>query len=55
MQHVGQVQGSFKGKVSQVLQRRLNYGNEEEGHQKGCQKEKAVTNRGEAIGLAFFV
>ncbi len=44
-----------QGKVPQVLQRRLNDGNEEEGHQEGCQKEKAVTDRGEAIGLALFL
>jgi hypothetical protein len=24
------------------------YGNEEEGHQEGCQEEKAVSNHGEA-------
>jgi hypothetical protein len=55
MQDIGQVVRTNKGKVPQVHKGGFNYGNEEEGHQEGCQKEKAVTNRGEAIGLALFL
>jgi hypothetical protein len=55
MQHIGQLVrvhiglGTFKGKSFNTSKtRRLIHGNEEEGHQKGCQEEKEVSDRVEA-------
>jgi hypothetical protein len=53
---LGKNKGPSRGKFHKFYTRRLIHGNEEEGHQKGCQKEKEVSDPGEAIWpRSFFV
>jgi hypothetical protein len=47
---------NLQGKFQQSSKKETyHYGNEEESHQEGCQKEKEVTEHGEASGLANFL
>jgi hypothetical protein len=62
MQDIGQVKGPAKifrdpsrGKFHSSIKEEYPNGNEEESHEKGCQKEKEVNDPREAKGLALFL